>query len=90
MFNIWGDIVYGINHMFQGLSNGMKGGDNRYSVTSRDYGSGFVVMLMDSILVHLMLVGKRDSLPIRLGSRWMCKEFDIWGFIVWLCTEVWP
>ena len=47
-------------------------------------------MIMGSNLVHLMLVGKHDSLPIRLGSRWMCKAFDIWGFIVWICVEVWP
>ena len=68
MFNVWGDIVYGINHILHGLSNGMKGGDNRYSVTSRDYGSGFVVMLMDSSLVHLMLIKNIDSLPLRLSS----------------------
>ena len=82
MFNVWGDLVYGINHTFLGLSYGMKGGDNRYFVTSRDYGSGFVETLMDSSLVHLMLVGKRDSLPLRLGSQWMCISFDIWGFVV--------
>ena len=54
--------------MFQGLSDGMKGGDNRYFVTSHDYGSGFVEMLKDSNLVHLMLVEKCDSLSLRLGS----------------------
>ena len=68
MFKVWGDIVYGINHMFHGLSDGMKGGENRYFVTSHDYGSGFVETLMDSNLVHLMLMGKRDILPLRLGS----------------------
>ena len=57
----------------------MKGGHNRYFVTSRDYGSGFVETLMNSTLVHLMLVGKRDSLPLRLGSRWMCIALSL-GF----------
>ena len=76
--------------MFQGLSDGMKGGDNRYFVTSRDYGSGFVETLKDSNLLHLMLVQKCDSLSLRLGSRWTCITFDIWGFIVWLYVEVWP
>ena len=66
----------------------MKGGMKRYLVASRDYGSGFVETIMDYSLVHLMLVEKRDSLPIRLGSRWMCKAFDIWGFVVCLCTEI--
>ena len=39
-----------------------------YLGASRDYGSGFMEMIMGSILVHLMLMGKRDNLPIRLGS----------------------
>ena len=54
--------------MFQGLSDGMKSGDNRYFVTSRDYGSGFVETLKDSNLVHLILVQKCDSLSLRIGS----------------------
>ena len=62
----------------------------QYLEASRDYGSGFMGTLMGSHLVHLMLVGKRDSLPLRLGSRWMCIAFDIWGFVVWFCAEVWP
>ena len=81
MFNIWDNLVYCMNHILQGLSDGMKGGMKRYLVANRDYGGGFVEMLMDSILVHLMLVGKRDSLPLRLGSRWMCNVFGIWGFV---------
>ena len=51
MFKVWGDMLYGINHTLQGLSVGMKGGDNRYFVTSHDYGSGFVETLMDTSLV---------------------------------------
>ena len=90
MFNVWGDLVYGINHTFQVLSYGMKGGDNQYFVTSRDYGSGFMETLMDSNLVHLMLMGKCDSLPLSLGSRWMCIALVILGFVVCLCVEVWP
>ena len=58
----------------------MKGGDSRYIVTSRDYGSGFAETVMDSSLVHLMLVEKCDNLPLRIGSRWMCIAFYIWGF----------
>ena len=91
MFKVWGiDVLYGMNHMIQGLSNDMEGGMKHYLGASRDYGSGFMETIMGSNLVYLMLVGKRDSLPLRLGSRSMCIAFDIWGFIVWLCTEVWP
>ena len=54
--------------MFQVLSDGMKGGDNRYFVTSRDCGSGFVETLKESNPVHLMLVQKCDSLSLRIGS----------------------
>ena len=82
--------MYCINHIFQGLSDGIKGGDNRYFVTSHDYGSGFVETLKDSDLVHLILVQKCDSLSLRLGSRWTCITFDIWGFIIWIYVEVWP
>ena len=79
MFNIWGDIVYGINHISQGLSDGMKGGDIQYNVTNRDFGSGFVEMLMDSVLVHLMLFMNRDNLPLGLAhnSYAMYLEFGI-------------
>ena len=52
MFNVWGDIVYGMNHILQGLSDGMKGGDIRYIVANHDNRSGFVEMIMDSSLVH--------------------------------------
>ena len=81
MFKVWGDIIYGMNHILQGLSDGMKGAMKRYLLSIRDYGSGFVEMLMDSILVRLMLVGKRDNIPLSLGSRWMCILFGIWGFV---------
>ena len=67
MFNVWGDIVYGMNHILQGLSDGMKGGDIRYIITNRDYGSGFVEALMDSSLVHLLIFVNRDSLPLGLA-----------------------
>ena len=30
-----------MNHILQGLSDGMNGGDIRYIVANRDYGSGF-------------------------------------------------
>ena len=60
-------MIYGINHTFQGLSVGMEGGNNRYLATRHDYGSGFDKMLMDSILVHLMLVKKHDILPLGLA-----------------------
>ena len=79
-----------MNYTIQGLNNGMKGGMKQYLEASRDYGSGFMGTLMGSNLVHLMLVGKCDNLPLRLGSRWICIAFDIWGFVVWLCVEVWP
>ena len=71
-----------MSHILQGLSDGMKGAMKRCLLSIRDYGSGFVETLMDSILVHLMLVGKHDSLPLRIGSRWMGIAFDIWGFVV--------
>ena len=68
----------------------MEGGDNRYLMTKLDYGSGFDVSLMDSSLVHLMLVEKCDSLPLRLGSRWMCIAFSFGVSSFWLYAEVWP
>ena len=67
-FKVWGDIIYGMNHILQGLSDGMKGGMKRYLVEINDYGKRFVETIMDSSLVHLMLVGKCDILPLRLGS----------------------
>ena len=79
-----------MNHTIPGLSKAMEGGIKNYHGASREYGSGFMGTLMGSNLVHLMLVGKCGSLPIRLGSQWMCNAFEIWGFVVWLCTEVWP
>ena len=45
----------------------MEGGIKRYLVTRLDYGSGFDKSLMDSILVHLMLVEKCDSLHLVLA-----------------------
>ena len=89
MFKVWGDMIYGINHMFQGLRVGMKGGNNQYLATRNDYGSGFDKMLMDSNLVHLMLVEKCDSLPLRLGSRWMCIALSFGVSSFWICTEGW-
>ena len=76
--------------MFQGLSDGMKGGDNRYFVTSHDCGSGFVETLKDSNVVHLMLVQKCDSLSLRLGSRWMCNALSFGVLLFWLYAKVWP
>ena len=38
--------MYGMNHILQGLSDGMKGGDIRYIVANCDYGSGFDEMIM--------------------------------------------
>ena len=64
MFKVWGNIIYGMNHILKGLSDGMKGDDIRYIVTNRDYGSGFVETLMDSILVHLMIFVKCNNLPL--------------------------
>ena len=71
-----------MNHTIQGLSNGMEGGMKHYLGESHEYGSGFIETIKGSNLVYLMLVGKCDSLPIRLGSRWMCKAFEIWGLVV--------
>ena len=67
LFIVWGNIIYGMNHILQGLSDGMKGGYILYIVTNCDYGSGFVETLMDSSLVHLMLVEKCDSVPLGLA-----------------------
>ena len=68
----------------------MKGGDNIYFVTSRDYGSGFVEMLMDSSLVHLMLFVNRENLPLGLAHNSYAMYLSFGGFVVWLCAEVWP
>ena len=57
-----------MNHMIQGLSNDMEGGMRHYLGETHDYGSGFMETIMGSNLVHLMLVGKCDNLPIILGS----------------------
>ena len=43
------------------------GGIKRYLVTRLEYGSGFDESLMDSSLVHLMLVEKCDSVPLGLA-----------------------
>ena len=51
------DLTYGMNHTIQGLSKGMEGGIKNYHGASRDYGNGFMGMLMGSNLVHLMRVG---------------------------------
>ena len=49
--------------LFQGLNVGVEGGINRYLATRLDYGSGFDNLLMESSLVHSMLVEKHDSFP---------------------------
>ena len=90
MFKVWGHMIYGINHMFQGLSVGMEGGIKRYLVTRLDYGSGFNESLMDSSLVHLMLNEKHDNLPLGLAND-SCEMHCHLGFRrFWLCAEVWP
>ena len=66
--------------MFQGLSDGMKGGDIRYIVTSHDYGCGFVEMLMDSSLVHLMLFVNHDSVPLGLAHDSYAMYLSFEGF----------
>ena len=53
--------------IFQGLSVGVEGGINQYLATRLDYGSGFYDSLIDSILVHSMLVEKCDILPLGLA-----------------------
>ena len=68
----------------------MKGGDIRYIVTNHDYGSGFVEMLMDSNLVHLMLFMNRDILPLGLAHDSCAMYLSFGGFVVWLYAEVWP
>ena len=68
-----------MNHILEGLSDGMKGGDIRYIVTSRDYGSGFVETLMDSSLVHLMLFMNHDSFPLGLAHD-SCAMYCHLGF----------
>ena len=80
MFKVWGDIIYGMNHILQGLSDCMKGGDIRYIVTNRDYGSGFVETLMDSTLVHLMLFVNHDSLPLGLAHDSYAMYLSFEGF----------
>ena len=90
MFKVWGDMIYGINHAFQGLSVGMEGGIKRYLVKRIDYGSGFDKSLMESILVHLMLIEKCDSLPLRLGSQWMFIALSFGVSSFWLYAEGWP
>ena len=68
----------------------MKGGDIRYIVTHRDYGSGFVETLMDSSLVHLMLFVNRDNIPLGLAHDICALYLSFGGFVVWLCGEVCP
>ena len=89
-FKVWGNIIYGMGHILQGLSDGMKGGGIRYIVTNRDYGSGFVETLMESSLVHLILFVNRDSLPLVLAHDSCAMYLSFAGFIVWLCVEVGP
>ena len=79
MFKVWGNIIYAMDHILHGLSDGMKGGDIRYIVTNRDYGSEFVEMLMDSSLVHLMLFMNHDSLPLGLAHD-SCAMYCQLGF----------
>ena len=65
---------------FQGLSIGMEGGIKRYLVTRLDYGSGFHKSLMDSNLVHLILVEKCESLPLGLAHDG-CALYCHLGFL---------
>ena len=58
----------------------MQGGIKRYLVTRLDYGSGFDKSLMDSILVHLMLVEKCDNLPLGLAHDG-CALYCHLGFL---------
>ena len=58
----------------------MEGGIKRYLVTRLDYGGGFDKSLMDSILVHLMLIEKHDSLPLGLAHDG-CALYCHLGFI---------
>ena len=88
MFKVWGNIIYGMDHILQVLSDGMKGGDIRYIVTNTDYGSGFVEMLMDSILVHSMLFMNLDSLPLVLYHDSCTMYLSFGFFVVWLYAEV--
>ena len=90
LFKVWGNIIYGMNHILQGLSDGMKGGDIRYIVTNCDYGSGFVETLMDSSLVYLMIFMNHDSLPLGLAHDSCVMYFSFEGFVVWLYAELWP
>ena len=76
--------------MFEGLCIGMEGGDNRYFVTSCDYGNGFDVSLMDSNLVHLLLFVNHDNLPLGLAHDSCAMYLSFGGFVVWICTKVWP
>ena len=58
----------------------MKAGDNRYFVTSRDYGSGFVETVMDSSLVHLMFFMNCDSVPLGLAHDSYAMYLSFEGF----------
>ena len=64
----------------------MKGGDIRYIITNRDYGSGFVEALMDSSLVHLLIFVNHDSLMLGLAHDKYAMYLSFGGFIVWLYT----
>ena len=66
--------------IFQGLSVGVDGVINRYLATRLDYGSGFDDSLMDSSLLHSMLVEKCDSLPLCLAHDG-CALYCHLGFI---------
>ena len=68
----------------------MKGGDTLYIVINRDYGSGFVEMIIDSSMVHLMLFVNHDSLPLGLGHDSCAMYLSFGGFVVWLDAYVWP
>ena len=64
--------------LFQGLSVGVEGGINRYLVTRLDYGSGFDNSLMDSILVHSMLLERHDGLPFGLAHDGYALYCHLW------------
>ena len=68
----------------------MEGGIKWYHVTRLDYESGFDDSLMDSILVYLMLIEKRDILPLGMAHD-SCTLYLSFGVSLFcLCVEGWP
>ena len=64
----------------------MEGGIKRYLVARIDYVNGFDKSLMDSSLVHLMLVEKHDSLPLDLAHDG-CTFYCHLGFLHFRSTQ---